>query len=114
MLAYKHYLGTTGRYTTPMAIEYFNQHTEATVYQVIWKSQHGTGYIQIEKAGMRKPRTCLGAMKRKLLQLQDQVLGSSARVTSHLWGAHLPVQLRNTLRGCLQKEEWIHMGRRYQ
>jgi hypothetical protein len=97
-----------------MAIEYFNQHTEATVYQVIWKSQHGTGYIQIEKAGMRKPRTCLGAKKRKLLQLQDQVLGSSARVTSHLWGAHLPVQLRNTLRGCLQKEEWIHMGRRYQ
>ncbi|WVZ50654.1 hypothetical protein U9M48_001887 [Paspalum notatum var. saurae] len=89
----------------PGAIDYFHRNTKATVYQIIWKSKHGTAHIQIEKASMRVQRDFGGVRKRKLLQPQDQELWSWVRVNSHLlglWGAHMPVQLRSILQDYLQ------------
>ena len=92
----------------PGAIDYFHQNAEATVYQIIWKSKHGTAHIQIEKETMRTRGTFGGARKGKLLKRHDQELASWARAISHLlelWGEHAPVQLRSTLVDWLQKEK---------
>ena len=92
----------------PGAIDYFHQNAEATVYQIIWKSKHGTAHIQIEKETMRTRGTFGGARKGKLLKRHDQELASWGRALSHLlelWGEHAPVQLRSTLVDWLQKEK---------
>ncbi|TVT99888.1 hypothetical protein EJB05_54719, partial [Eragrostis curvula] len=34
------------------AIDYFRQNTKAIVYQMLWKSKHGSAYIQVEKVPM--------------------------------------------------------------
>ena len=84
----------------PGAIDYFHQNAEATVYQIIWKSKHGTAHIQIEKETMRLRGTFGGTGKGKLLRRHDQELASWARAISHLlefWGEHAPVQLRSIL-----------------
>ncbi|OEL23251.1 hypothetical protein BAE44_0015730 [Dichanthelium oligosanthes] len=33
----------------PKAIDYFRQHVEATVYQMLWKSKHGSALIQLRR-----------------------------------------------------------------
>uniref|UniRef100_A0A0A8YWV1 Uncharacterized protein n=1 Tax=Arundo donax TaxID=35708 RepID=A0A0A8YWV1_ARUDO len=70
----------------PMAIDFFRRNTEATVYQMLWKSKHGTAYIQVEKGSIFMPSTWRmipGARKRKLMQRQDEDLWSWAHVIAH-------------------------------
>uniref|UniRef100_A0A0A9DGV1 Uncharacterized protein n=1 Tax=Arundo donax TaxID=35708 RepID=A0A0A9DGV1_ARUDO len=77
----------------PKAINYFHQNTKGTVYQILWKSKHGTAYINAEKASVIMPRTRRmfpGAKERKLLQRQE----SWAHVISNflnIWATHAPV-----------------------
>lgn len=87
----------------PKAIDYFCQNEEATVYQMLWRSRHGTAYIQVERASIFKPstrRTFHGAKRRKLLQGQDEELESMTYLTSRfldLWTTHAPIQLRGSI-----------------
>ncbi|GJN24362.1 hypothetical protein PR202_gb12099 [Eleusine coracana subsp. coracana] len=92
----------------PKAIDYFLQNADATHYQMIWKSEHGSAYIQFEKVSMSARRTSGGGRKRKLLQEQNQGLGNWARNISHLldlWGAHMPIRLRSFYVDSLRKEK---------
>jgi hypothetical protein len=80
----------------PKAIDYFCQNSEAAIYQMIWKSKHGSALMQVEKASMgtrrtnmRIRRTFLGARKTRAFQGHDQELRSRKRMVSHLldlWG----------------------------
>jgi len=96
----------------PKAICYFCQNAEATVYQMIWRSKHGSALIQVEKPSMstqRTQRTFGRRTKRKLSRGQDQELGSPTRMMTHLlldlWVAHIPVRLQRSLMDWRQKEK---------
>ncbi|XP_062188487.1 uncharacterized protein LOC133891758 [Phragmites australis] len=92
----------------PKAVDYFCQNTEATVYQMLWKSRHGCVYIQVEKETMSTRRTFGGARKRKLFQRQDQKLGNGTDVICHfldLWAAHVPIRLRGSIVDWIRKEK---------
>ncbi|KAG0541459.1 hypothetical protein BDA96_02G018600 [Sorghum bicolor] len=95
----------------PKAINYFQQNTEATVYQILWKAIHGTAYINFGKPSMEAPgpqRTFRGARKRKLVQQKDQELQHRTHMISHLidlWGAHAPLRLQGLILDWIQKEK---------
>ena len=57
-------LGQLEEIMLPKAIDYFYQNEEATVYQMLWRSKHGTAYIHVEKASIMMPSTH-GTMQRK-------------------------------------------------
>ena len=104
----------------PKAMDYFCQNSEAAIYQMIWKSKHGSALIQVEKASigtrrtnMRTRRTFEGARKSKVFQGQDQELRSRTRMVSQLldlWGAYVPVRLQNLLMNWMQKEKEGHLA----
>ncbi|CAD6341732.1 unnamed protein product [Miscanthus lutarioriparius] len=95
----------------PNAIDYFQQNTEATVYQILWKAIHGTAYVHFGKPSMEAPgarTTFKGARKRKLVQQKDQEVQHRTRMISHLidlWGAHAPVRLQGLILDWIQKEK---------
>ncbi|TVU00366.1 hypothetical protein EJB05_54228, partial [Eragrostis curvula] len=91
----------------PMAIDYFCQNADATIYQMIWKSEHGSALIHFAKASMSTRRSCGGARKRKLLQGQDRGLSWTEIITRlfDLWGAHMPLRLRSFFEDWVQKEK---------
>ena len=83
----------------PKAIDYFCQNSDVAIYQMIWKSKHGSALMQVEKASMgtrrtnmRIRRTFLGARKTRAFQGHDQEFRSRTRMVSHLldlWGAYM-------------------------
>ncbi|CAN6374799.1 unnamed protein product [Urochloa humidicola] len=95
----------------PKAIDYFQQNTEATVYQILWKATHGTAYIHFGKPTMEAPgaRTTLrGARERNLVQRKDQDLKHRTRMIPHLldlWAAHAPVRLQGFILDWIQQEK---------
>ncbi|XP_066393176.1 uncharacterized protein [Miscanthus floridulus] len=106
-------LGQLEEIMLPEAIDYFCQHEKATVYQMLWRSRHGTAYIQVERASIFMPntqQTFHGANKRrKLLQGQDEEFELSLRYwVSHfldLWAAHAPIQHQGSIRDWYQEVE---------
>lgn len=64
----------------PKTLDSFYKNTQETVYQMLWKSKHGTEYIVLEKSRMEMPSARItsrgGARKRKLVQEEIQELGS--------------------------------------
>uniref|UniRef100_A0A0A9EW30 Uncharacterized protein n=1 Tax=Arundo donax TaxID=35708 RepID=A0A0A9EW30_ARUDO len=91
----------------PKAINYFHQNAKATDYQILWKSKHGTAYINAEKASIIMPRARRmfpGDKKRRLLQRQE----SWAHVILNflnIWATHAPICLHGTITNWVQKEE---------
>ncbi|KAF8713960.1 hypothetical protein HU200_027946 [Digitaria exilis] len=98
----------------PKAMDYFCRNTKATVYQMLWKSKHGTEYIDFEKGTMEMPsvqRTSKGARKRKLDQKHVQDLRDRNRMLARFvnsWVAHAPVWLQGTIMDWIQKEKETH------
>ncbi|TVU42811.1 hypothetical protein EJB05_09234, partial [Eragrostis curvula] len=90
----------------PKAIDYFCQNADATVYQMIWQSEHGSVLIHFEKERMSRPRTG-GARKRKLLQGQEQGTSGTSMISRllDLWGAHMPIRLRSFFTDWMQKQK---------
>ncbi|TVU00360.1 hypothetical protein EJB05_54221, partial [Eragrostis curvula] len=90
----------------PKAIDYFCQNADATVYQMIWQSDHGSVLIHFEKERMGRPRTG-GARKRKLLQGQEQGSSGTSMISRllDLWGAHMPIRLRSFFTDWMQKQK---------
>ncbi|KAJ1287533.1 hypothetical protein BS78_02G017600 [Paspalum vaginatum] len=95
----------------PKAVDYFGQNAEASVYQILWKSKHGTAYIQVEAASMQNQRrlgTNGGYRKRELLQRENQEQENSRHVIPHflgLWVAHAPVWLQGSIMDWIQKSK---------
>ncbi|WVZ61671.1 hypothetical protein U9M48_011508 [Paspalum notatum var. saurae] len=95
----------------PKAVDYFDQNAEASVYQILWKSKHGTAYIQVEAASIQNQRRLGsngGCRKRKLLQRENQERENSRRVIPHfleLWGVHAPVWLQGSIADWIQKSK---------
>jgi hypothetical protein len=96
-------LGQLEEVMLPKAIDYFCQNEEATVYQILWRSRHGTAYIQVERASMFMPSTRQmfhGAKRRKLLQGQDEMLECVTYRASRfleLWATYAPIQLHGSI-----------------
>ncbi|TVT99883.1 hypothetical protein EJB05_54714, partial [Eragrostis curvula] len=95
----------------PKAIDCFRQNTETHVYQMLWKSQHGSAYFDIVKAGMKSRgtwRVIQGGRKGMLLQSEGKELEIRTDVISHfidLWVAHAPVRLQGSITDWIQKEK---------
>ncbi|CAL5077145.1 unnamed protein product [Urochloa decumbens] len=97
----------------PKAIGYFCQNAEATVYQMIWRSKHGSARIQVEKpsisrqrTSMRTQRTFERCTKGKLIRGKDHELECQTCMITHLldlWVAHSPVLLQRPLMDWMQK-----------
>ncbi|CAL5091744.1 unnamed protein product [Urochloa decumbens] len=97
----------------PKAIDFFNQNVKATVYQMLWKSNHGSALIQVDRTDYSTRRTSLRTQrsfgrskKRNMLQREDQELRT--RMMSRLlelWRAQTPVQLRRSLMDWVRKEK---------
>nr|TKW30240.1 hypothetical protein SEVIR_2G022600v2 [Setaria viridis] len=88
---------------------------KAMVYQMLWKSKHGSALIQVEKpctsawrSSMRRQSTSRGARKRKLFQGNDEeLIRNRIRLCHWLdsWFTHVPIQLQRSL--MIQKEKEI-------
>ncbi|TVU42804.1 hypothetical protein EJB05_09227, partial [Eragrostis curvula] len=99
----------------PKAVDYFRENANATVYQMSWKSEHGSAVIHFEKANMNTrsilkgaQRTFGGAKKRKLWQGRDEERRSRRAMLPdvfHLWGAHMGVKLQSFFMDWMQKEK---------
>jgi len=98
----------------PKAIDYFCQNEEATVYQMLWRSRHGTAYIQVEKARIFMPSTRRrfhGAKRRKLLQGLDEELECLTYWVSRLldlWTSHASIQLEGSIMDWYQEVKEKH------
>ena len=105
MFAYYLYLWTTwGDDAAKSNRLLLPEYAEATVYQMLWMSRHGTAYIQVEKARIFMPstrRTFHGAKRRKLLQgLEEELDCLTYRISRFLdfWASHAPIQLQGLIR----------------
>jgi len=90
----------------PKATDYLYRNPKATAGQMLWKSRHGTEYIEFEKPRMEEETppcarriTCRGGSRKRNLQVQQdqvQVLGSWNRKVAcflNSWVAQGPVRL---------------------
>ncbi|TVU26634.1 hypothetical protein EJB05_29188, partial [Eragrostis curvula] len=104
----------------PRAIDYFRENSDATLYQMIWKSKHGCAFIQFEKASISSTRRTSmqtrgsngGARKRKVLLGEYEELRRRTRMIAHLiqlWGAHAPPRVRRMLAAWVEKEKEIQL-----
>ncbi|TVU40682.1 hypothetical protein EJB05_14152, partial [Eragrostis curvula] len=94
----------------PKAIDYFLQNAEASVYQILWKSKHGSAYFQVMNTSMKnnqsRRRMIRGARKGKL-RIENQNLERQTHVAPHyfdLMVAHAPVRMQGSIMDWIQKE----------
>ncbi|CAD6221516.1 unnamed protein product [Miscanthus lutarioriparius] len=98
----------------PKAIDYFCQNEEATVYQMLWRSRHGTAYIQVERASIFRPSTRQafhGAKRKKLLQGLDEEFECLTYWVSRfldLWTSHASIQLEGSIMDWYQEVKEKH------
>jgi hypothetical protein len=88
----------------PKAIDYFCQNSEASVYQMIWMSEHGSALLQVEKATIRTCRTFARARKTKD-RIRELGVGCMIVHLLNLWWAYAPVRLQSLLMDWMQKEK---------
>ena len=87
-------LGQLEEIMLPEAIDYFCQHEKAAVYQMLWRSRHGTAYIQVaapSSVGRRKS-ACRRPRRRHPFPPQAQALSRSRGTVDLLPSPHLTVQ----------------------
>ncbi|CAD6220437.1 unnamed protein product [Miscanthus lutarioriparius] len=85
----------------PKAIDYFYKNGKATIYQMLWRSKHGTAYIHVEKASIMMPSTH-GTMQRKDEESINWSYGVSHFV--NLWATDAPIRLQGSIKDWIQKE----------
>ncbi|WVZ61669.1 hypothetical protein U9M48_011507 [Paspalum notatum var. saurae] len=79
----------------PKAIDYFCKNDQATIYQMLWRSKHGIGYIHFEMAHVLMPG--------RDEEQRNWTDGVSQFV--NLWSTHAPIQLQGLIEDWIQKEE---------
>jgi hypothetical protein len=103
------------------AIYHFQRNAEATVYQMLWKYEHNTAYIQLEKASSKMQSTgkliwCSGKGKISRGQVQTYVIPHFV----NMWVAQAPLWLQGLIGNWVLKEApeianhgavWIHNRR---
>ncbi|CAN6196741.1 unnamed protein product [Urochloa humidicola] len=96
----------------PKAIDYFCRNNEAIVYQMLWKSKHGTEYMEFEKESIEvstAQRSSRRATKRrKLEQQQVHDLRDRNRIVARFlnsWVVHAPVRIQGLILDWIQKEK---------
>ncbi|CAL4906217.1 unnamed protein product [Urochloa decumbens] len=94
-------LGQLEEIVLPKAIDYFYKNDKATVYQMLWRSKHGTAYINVEKASIFMPST------NATMQREDESRNWSYGVSHliNLWGTHVPIRLQGSINDWMQKEK---------
>ncbi|TVU40679.1 hypothetical protein EJB05_14149, partial [Eragrostis curvula] len=98
----------------PKAIDYFDQNANATVYQMIWKSEHGSAVIFYEKAymstvriSMETRRSFARARKRKVSQRKDLEHNRTRMIPDllQLCSVHMLIRLQSIFIDWMQKEK---------
>jgi hypothetical protein len=91
----------------PKAIDCLHRKADATVYQIFWKSKHGTVFLLVEK-------TCLTGDRRwVVLQRRDPKLERWIRIVKdflNLWVAHAPPRLQRSLVEWIQKAKQMQLA----
>lgn len=102
----------------PKAIQYLRGNIEATTYQLLWKSRHGTLQLSVEKIGTKVQSKAGGRTMRRaggrrnamaLQQQQEAKLGrwkQRKRVTVDLlksWAAFAPDKLQGSIKAWIQR-----------
>ncbi|TVU40671.1 hypothetical protein EJB05_14140, partial [Eragrostis curvula] len=90
----------------PAAVDYFHQNANATIYQIIWKSEHGSAVFHYEKAdkstrriSMETQRSFGRARKRKVSQRKDQEHSRTRIIPDML------IRLQSVFKDWMQKEK---------
>ncbi|TVU40690.1 hypothetical protein EJB05_14160, partial [Eragrostis curvula] len=98
----------------PKAIDYFHQNADATVYQMIWKSEHGSAVIFYEKTDMSTRRISMETRrsfrqtrKRKVRQRKELEHSRTRMIPDlrQLCGAHMLIRLQRAFIDWMQKEK---------
>ncbi|XP_062201806.1 uncharacterized protein LOC133904356 [Phragmites australis] len=99
----------------PKAIDCLHRKPEATSYQMLWKSKHGTAFLQVEKTGLKKmpPKHIRGVGSRRSMiqQRRDPKLERWIQVVTdflNLWVSHAPPRLRGSI------VEWVNKANEMQ
>ncbi|KAJ1287518.1 hypothetical protein BS78_02G016200 [Paspalum vaginatum] len=82
----------------PKATDYFCQNAEVTVYQMIWRSKHGSARIQVEKPIMGTRRT-FGELRNRTHTISHMM---------DIWATHMPVRMERSSANWMQKDNEIH------
>lgn len=86
----------------PKAIDCLRRNAGATAYQMLWKSRHGSAYLQVEKTTVRK-----------LLRRQEEKVERRTYVVTEflsLWAAHAPARLQGSIMDWIQKEKEMQLA----
>ncbi|CAD6342864.1 unnamed protein product [Miscanthus lutarioriparius] len=90
-----------GEITRPKAVDCLRRNVAATLYQMLWKSKHGSAYFRVEKTSCRattridKVGKCRKQRRDKKVPVQGWTSGNNEFIVS--WIAHAPAQLQGSV-----------------
>ncbi|CAD6256501.1 unnamed protein product [Miscanthus lutarioriparius] len=90
-----------GEITRPKAVDCLRRNVAATLYQMLWKSKHGSAYFRVEKTSCRattridKVGQCRKQRRDKKVPVQGWTSGNNEFIVS--WIAHAPAQLQGSV-----------------
>jgi hypothetical protein len=97
--------------TMPKEVDYLSRNVEATSYEMLWMSKHGSAYLQVEKTSWRattmkdKVGKCRKQRQDKKVPFQGWKGANIEFIRS--WIAHTPAQLQTLMVDC-----WIQQEKR--
>ncbi|KAJ1287539.1 hypothetical protein BS78_02G018000 [Paspalum vaginatum] len=94
-------LGQLEEIVVPKGIDYFCKNNEATIYQMLWRSKHGTAYIHVELA-----RIFMQSTQRTLERKDESGNWANAPYQFvNLWGMHAPIHQQRPIKDWIHKEK---------
>jgi hypothetical protein len=90
-----------GEITRPKAVDCLRRKVAATLYQMLWKSKHGSAYFRVEKTSCRattrtdKVGKCRKQRRDKKVPVQGWTSGNYEFIVS--WIAHAPARLQGSV-----------------
>jgi hypothetical protein len=89
----------------PRAVEFLYRSTEATAYQLVWKSKHGTAHVYLEKTIVPLPpvisRTSITAFQPQ--EYLMETLKQACKDNLKPWAVRSSVKLRDAMLAFIQK-----------
>jgi hypothetical protein len=101
-----------GEITMPKAVDCLSGNVEATSYQMLSKSKHGSAYLWVEKASCRATTKKDNKVGKRRKQRQDKKVPVQGWTSAHnefisSWIAHIPSQLQGSV-----VDYWIQKEKR--
>ncbi|CAD6253339.1 unnamed protein product [Miscanthus lutarioriparius] len=90
-----------GEITMPKAVDCLSRNVEATSYEMLWKSKHGSAYLRVEKTSWRattmkdKVGKCRKQQQDKKVPVQGWTGANPEFIRS--WIPHMPAQLQSSM-----------------